>query len=162
MIRTFQPSPSAIGSGRVQNGNPFDRFIAGNMDCIHMEEGREFADFTVGFAALRKIEMRKIAEKHGLELDENMPGEDMKARMEQWFLEGQFPIPDSPEMVDQAALRDQIKRELREELGLSEGAPDDGLDDLSWSDLKKRAAELSVFDPSLKRPELTQRIRDVG
>jgi len=164
VIPTFQPNPSVVGSGRAQVGNPFDRFIAGNMDCIYMEEGRTEADFTAGFAALRKIEMRRIADKHGLELDENMAGEDMKARMQQWFLEGKLPIPDPPKMIDEAALREQIKQELREELGLQDppGTSDDGLDDLSWDDLRGKAVELGVFEKSLNRVQLTERIRDVG
>lgn len=176
-IRAFVPT--VVGSGQGRRGNDFDRFIQANIECINMEPGRVEADFMIGFGGMRRIEMVKIARKHGLEIDENSPGEEIKSRMETWFLEGKFPIPEPAENIDQEAMEKRVEERLMKKLGLIEGPPREAeveslvqveepaeispprepfLSSMTWAALKKEAARLDVFHVSLKRPELEERV----
>ncbi len=178
IIRAFHPT--VLGTGQGAQGNGFDRFIQANMDCIRMEPGRVEKDFQIGFAGLRRVECVKIARKHGLELDENSPGEEIKARMETWFLEGKFPIPEPAKNIDpaeraemEAAMEKRVEERVMRKMGLGPepyvppdvplAAPTNPVPELahlSWGQLKKEAARLDVFHVSLKRPELEERVME--
>lgn len=144
MIRTFQPT--VRGSDNPNMPSEFDRFIRANWDCVVDEAGRAQADFRLGFAGMRKIEMRRLAEKYQVELDEDLPGEEMKAKMEGYFREGKFPIPDP--QSDMNTLMQKVA-ELESKLLKTP-------ENMSWEELKAEARKKGVFDKSLNREELIE------
>lgn len=141
VIRAFQPL--VLGSD-----DTFRRFLEANWDCIVNEKGRDSADFDIGFGGMRRIEMIRIARRYGVDLDENLYGEDMKAKMEAAFLDGKFPVPDP---------QDEMKR-MADELAELKAMVRPKVENMSFKELRKLASERGVFDVKDTHDDLIEKL----
>ncbi len=140
VIQLFQPNLALCPEIRD--------FIKQNMDCISTEDGRDekTAEFNLGFASLRRVEIKRLARKYnvldeeGLRSFESLPGEHMKARAEQWFAEGKFPVANQ---VDELAA---LKAEMEEMRALMSGKPAIPVADMEWNELRRVAGEKGVLE----------------
>jgi len=83
---------------------------------MHFEEDRsQRPEFDLGFAALRLVEMKKLAAKYGLELSDDMLDPSRKkdsaaAMMEAWWHQGRFP------KATKKTLAQQVMEEMTPEM----------------------------------------------
>ncbi len=137
VIRLFQPNLALCPD--------IQEFIKQNMDCVTMEDGRD-AEFSLGFASLRRAEIKRLVRKYevldedGLASFESLAGEEMKARAEQWFQEGKFPVTRQTDEL--AALKAEME-EMRVLMGQKPAIP---VEKMEWNELRRLAGEKGVLE----------------
>ena len=154
VIRLFQPNLALCPA--------IQEFIKQNLDCVTMEDGRD-AEFQLGFASLRRAEIKRLVRKYevldeeGMKSFESLAGEDMKARAEQWFAEGKFPVT---RQVDEIAVLKAEMEEMRRMMSGEQQVTNQvtEYESMPWHDLRKAAKEKGVLDLGDSKEQILEKL----
>lgn len=136
------------------------------------EDEAERPNFVAGFHALRRVELRKLAEKFGIDLGNASRATDMVRVMETAWIQGRFPKPPSAEdvVIERAIERIMGDPDLKARLN-QDAAPkktfadsvmelSDPYKDMGWKDLVAEAKSRGINTYGIKREELESLLRE--